>query len=205
MGATRGDASVTRAKILAAARDLFARHGVDGVSVRRIAAAAGVDHALVHRYFGTKSEMAAEIVRAEAQTLADLGRPDADTPTSLAVLREALEYLLTEGRTTVLLMVRAELDGLAPETMLGDATLRPVRLLADWLEREGAAHRSQVDPRVSAVVLGAMVMGLVGMQPLLAAGAGLGDEDPDDLRRRCVQTVVALAAAAVGAAPPQDA
>ena len=54
MGAPRGDSAVTRKVILAAARDLFATHGVDGVSVRQIAAAAGVNHALVHRYFGTK-------------------------------------------------------------------------------------------------------------------------------------------------------
>jgi AcrR family transcriptional regulator len=205
MGGARGDSSATRAKILAAARELFARHGVDGVSVRRIAAKAGVDHALVHRYFGTKSEMAAEIVRAEAQTLADMGRPEADLPTSLSVLTEAFEHLLTEGRTTMLLMIRAELDGLAPENMLGEPTLRPVRQLADWLEREGSATAGEVDPRVAAMVLGAMVMGLVGMQPLLAAGAGLADEDPEDLRRRCVRAAVALAAAAVGAAPSQGA
>ena len=39
MGAPRGDASVTRRRILAAARELFAARGVDGVSVREIAAA----------------------------------------------------------------------------------------------------------------------------------------------------------------------
>ena len=59
MGSPRGDSAVTRQVILAAARELFAAHGVDGVSVRQIAAKAGVNHALVHRYFGTKDEMVA--------------------------------------------------------------------------------------------------------------------------------------------------
>ena len=57
MGAQRGDATATRQAILVAARELFAAHGVDGVSVRDIAAAAGVNHALVHRYFGAKGDM----------------------------------------------------------------------------------------------------------------------------------------------------
>lgn len=40
--------------ILVAARRLFAAHGLAGASIRRIAAEAGVDPALVHHYFGTK-------------------------------------------------------------------------------------------------------------------------------------------------------
>ena len=44
----------TRGAILVAARRLFAAHGLKGASVRRIAAEAGVDPALVHHYFGTK-------------------------------------------------------------------------------------------------------------------------------------------------------
>ena len=44
----------TRGVILAAARRLFAAHGLKGASVRQIAAEAGVDPALVHHYYGTK-------------------------------------------------------------------------------------------------------------------------------------------------------
>jgi len=44
----------TRGAILAAARRLFAAHGLQGASVRQIAGEAGVDPALVHHYFGTK-------------------------------------------------------------------------------------------------------------------------------------------------------
>lgn len=46
--------STTRADILAAARESFAELGYDRTSVRRIAARAGVDPALVHRFFGSK-------------------------------------------------------------------------------------------------------------------------------------------------------
>ncbi|MET9326582.1 TetR family transcriptional regulator [Tsukamurella sp. NPDC003166] len=49
--------SDTRAEILAQARTLFAERGYPDTSVRAIAAAAGVDAALVHRFFGTKEQL----------------------------------------------------------------------------------------------------------------------------------------------------
>lgn len=47
----------TRGEILAAARRQFAAKGYAGATIRAIAAAAGVDPALVHHYFGTKREL----------------------------------------------------------------------------------------------------------------------------------------------------
>jgi AcrR family transcriptional regulator len=47
----------TREVILAAARETFAARGYDAASVRQIAAAAGVDPALIHHYFGTKEDL----------------------------------------------------------------------------------------------------------------------------------------------------
>jgi AcrR family transcriptional regulator len=47
----------TRAAILAAARQRFAEQGYAAASVRSIAAAAAVDPALVHHYFGTKEDL----------------------------------------------------------------------------------------------------------------------------------------------------
>ena len=53
----RPGAPDTRAAILDAARELFATGGFAGTSVRAVAAAAGVDPALVHHYFGTKDDL----------------------------------------------------------------------------------------------------------------------------------------------------
>jgi len=47
----------TRGRILDAARAAFGERGYDGVSIRQIAADAGVDPALVHHYFGTKQRL----------------------------------------------------------------------------------------------------------------------------------------------------
>ena len=49
-----------REAILAAARQQFAERGYESATIRGIAAAAGVDPALVHHYFGTKDLLFAE-------------------------------------------------------------------------------------------------------------------------------------------------
>ena len=55
--------SDTRDRILASARELFARNGIGNTSIRAVAAAAGVDSALVHHYFGTKERLFGAAVR----------------------------------------------------------------------------------------------------------------------------------------------
>ena len=49
--------SGSRERILAAARTSFARSGYDATTIRGIAAAAGVDPALVRHYFGSKEHL----------------------------------------------------------------------------------------------------------------------------------------------------
>ena len=55
----RPGASTTRADILSAARSSFAELGYDRTTVRGVAAQAGVDPALVHRFFGSKDDLLA--------------------------------------------------------------------------------------------------------------------------------------------------
>ncbi|RBY83397.1 TetR family transcriptional regulator [Blastococcus sp. TF02A-30] len=52
--------------MLAAARQLFADRGFDGATIRGIAAAAGVDPALVHHYFGSKDKLFLAAIEAPA-------------------------------------------------------------------------------------------------------------------------------------------
>jgi AcrR family transcriptional regulator len=200
MSAQRGDAAATRQAILTAARELFAAHGVNGVSVRAIAAAAGVNHALVHRYFGAKGDMVEAILASEAEAMSSMGRPDLDAGESLVALRDVLEHVLTGRRTTLLLMLRAEIDGLTPERLLDGAAARPLGMLESWLAVHGGSGGAE--PRALAMVLGAAIMGLAALQPMLTVGAGLEDEDPDEVRRRCIEVIVGVAASAIGITPP---
>jgi AcrR family transcriptional regulator len=58
----RGDASVTRAKILEVAGVVFMERGYEQVGMREIAGRAGVTAAMINRYFGTKEALFTELI-----------------------------------------------------------------------------------------------------------------------------------------------
>ncbi len=58
------ESSTTRASLLDAAARMFAEHGYNAATTRRIAAAAGVDAALIARYFGSKEGLYLAVVEA---------------------------------------------------------------------------------------------------------------------------------------------
>jgi AcrR family transcriptional regulator len=66
--ATRDKANLIppRARILAAAADLFYRHGIRAVGVEAIAAAAGTNKMTLYRHFASKDELVAEYLRQSA-------------------------------------------------------------------------------------------------------------------------------------------
>jgi TetR/AcrR family transcriptional regulator len=65
----------TRAALLAAATELFAAHGFDGVSVSDIAEKAGVNRAMISYHFGGKRDLYATILAATFQEIvADVER-----------------------------------------------------------------------------------------------------------------------------------
>ena len=71
--------SDTRDRILANARVMFARNGIANTSIRAVAAAAGVDSALVHHYFGTKEKLFAAAVHIPIDPMDVIG-PLRDVP-----------------------------------------------------------------------------------------------------------------------------
>lgn len=66
------DAAATRRRILESARALFAERGVDGASIRQIAAASDVSLAMVHHYYGSKDDLHAACVDAMYEELLSL-------------------------------------------------------------------------------------------------------------------------------------
>lgn len=105
----RADAARNRAAVLDAAADLFARHGVENVSMDAVAAAAGVGKGTLFRRFGDKAGLAVALLDARERDLQErilsgpppLGpRPDgnwaADPAARLAAFVEAyLDYVLS--------------------------------------------------------------------------------------------------------------
>ena len=101
--ATPRRSDATKATILAAAREQFAASGYQGATIRTIAAAAGIDPAMVMRYFGNKEQLfaaAAEI---------DLRMPDFSDVPRRALGSALVEHFLDrwEGDETLIAMLRS--------------------------------------------------------------------------------------------------
>ncbi|WP_329455040.1 TetR/AcrR family transcriptional regulator [Streptomyces sp. NBC_01497] len=70
----RRDAAASRERLLRAAGELFGERGYDRTTARDIGDLAGVDPAMIARYFGGKAQLFVAVLRAEshAETFADL-------------------------------------------------------------------------------------------------------------------------------------
>jgi AcrR family transcriptional regulator len=94
----RRDAAGTRKALLAAARTLIAQHGAEGTSTRDVATTAGVNQALVYRYFGSKEKLFTEAVRGTTSSTGDqvmANTPLAELPGAL--LSHALDITAAVG------------------------------------------------------------------------------------------------------------
>jgi len=160
--------SDTRERILACARELFAHHGFAGASVRAIAAAAGVDSALVHHYFGTKQQLFAAAIDAPVDPMTILG-PLRELP--VAELGHRLPAMLlplwdSEAGTGLLATLRALLTG--GDVPLARSFFRDI-VVAELSERADDPPGSGV---VRAEFVASQLMGVVvaryvvGLEPL---------------------------------------
>jgi AcrR family transcriptional regulator len=64
-------------QILAAAMDVATRHGLEGLTIRRVAAEAGLSHDVVHSHFKSKAELLATLLdRLFIETAAFVAGPE---------------------------------------------------------------------------------------------------------------------------------
>ncbi|MGI5129237.1 TetR/AcrR family transcriptional regulator [Pseudonocardia sp. CA-107938] len=120
------DAEATRRALLGAARALFAQDGYDATTVRAVAERAGVNQALLFRYFGNKEGLFAEAVRGSAMDVLTSGPPEELLERILATVLERdqepsafLAVLRGTGSTQVGERLRVEL-GQAYRAALAD-------------------------------------------------------------------------------------
>ncbi len=116
-----------RSAVLTATSALVAERGPDGFSVRDIAARAGVNHALVHRHFGTKADVLEQMLAADAEAVVaaviEAGLPTSGSarPDVVADLLDLLADRPSYWRTlvhTVLASPEVALPGTASTTDL---------------------------------------------------------------------------------------
>ncbi|MDF2978915.1 MAG: TetR-family protein transcriptional regulator [Actinomycetospora sp.] len=102
----RRSAPDTRARIHAAATRRFATDGYDGTTVRAVAADAGIDPALVLRYFGSKDGLFAAVTDVDLR-IPDLAACDRSEVGALLVRRFLLRWGPDEEGLALLHLLRA--------------------------------------------------------------------------------------------------
>jgi AcrR family transcriptional regulator len=167
----RRDAAATRDALLVAARELFDANGFRGTTVRMIGERAGVDQALIARYFGGKSELYQAVLSdaaAQPEVAADDGPPPRErTP------REVIDLLLARvdehGVGPVLRAVMApETDAATLDVVTARLRERVIAPLTRSLKAGGVAEPKLRAELIVAQLLGVMTARANGALPLVA-------------------------------------
>jgi AcrR family transcriptional regulator len=161
--------------VLTAARTAFAEKGFDGATIPGIAAAAGVDPALVHHYFGTKDALFLAAVDAPADP-AELAPEllDAD-PAELgaAVVRVFLRVWDGPLRPAGLALVRSAVGNEWSARLLREfLTTRVLRHVLAGLDLPPGERETRGALVASQLVGLAMARYVLHLEPLASADAG---------------------------------
>jgi AcrR family transcriptional regulator len=170
-----------RTAVIAAARDLVAERGPDGFSVRDVAARADVNHALVHRHFGTKADVLEEVLAQEASAVAEAvarwGDPGLATGADPA---DELLELLAEFPSYWRTLVSAVLD--APEAAVPGTAATTELFRALWRDTDP-------DLATTSAVAGATALGWLIFGRFMSEATGA---DPDDVRHEAAAQIARL-------------
>ena len=169
-------------KLLVAACDLLAEVGPRAASVRSIAARAGVNHGLVHHYFGSKDALLRAAMVRLVHEHAETARERANGSTVPVPLG------LVDERRYLHAVVRCILDGeteLARTEIEEDVSV-PKAAYAEMVSRRGGTDSPA---RMKAIIgMGmAIEMGWAAVEPFIAAVAGIKDDaEMAEVRREAV-------------------
>lgn len=166
-----------RAALVDAAADLLAARGPGAVSVRDIAAAAGVNHGLVHRYFGSKENLLRSALRARAQASIEQFAGADDPAELVGRLRQAAGDPHAGWR----LLAHCLLDGYGDELPRDGDFPGIERFMDRWPQAQAAGLiREDLDPAdVTRLVL-AVMLGWLQFHEYIAASTHLEDGDALD-------------------------
>lgn len=201
----RESSEVVKDRILKVATELFAQYGVNGIGIRRIADEAGINHALIIRYFGSKDNLVSEILQREiAKLVKNYPVKYADNPLqTLANLRKILRHTLVADRDTMKLIVRFGLDGLPQESYIGGVNERAANIIAKWVASQQVKQpdKNLPDPKLVSLVIAGAMFSLVSIGPWLLTSVGLPQEDFEKRTGDIVDTAVWMLARAIGLPP----
>ncbi len=168
-------AEAVRKAVIAAAIELFARQGPAAVSIRQIAARAGVNHGLVHRHFGSKQALLTMVLDELSADLAaaDLALgPDREGAWSRAfrATRKQNAYWRILGHIM--------LEGQALSELQPDFPLIRSMVAATTARQAEGRIDAALDPRAITALATAFSLGWLMFAPFALVATGLGDMPP---------------------------
>lgn len=175
----RNDSAATKQALLRAASDLFAEKGFTATTVRDVAGRAGVNQALLFRYFGSKQELFAAVLDSDAEFAA---RGPADE-----LPRRVLDALVGEEPDAehhrLLAMLRSYGDADAAQLLRAQVGERYSSRLAEL--------SAEPDARLRGDLVLAWFLGLGLLRSVLGAESLVG-ADPEVLERHVLRAVSTL-------------
>ena len=161
-----------------AATELFAERGPDAVTVREVADRAGVNHALIHRHFGTKEELLRVVLTGAIERMASVAQNTTNTGDDI---REIVAAMRRE-EPAIRLLGWAILAGYPIEDVWPEypAFQKVQTVLSDEQERSGG-RGDREEPRVVVATGTALLFGWILFRPFLERAARLSEiPDLDD-------------------------
>lgn len=150
------NAQATRQSILSAARNQFIKDGYDNVGVRAIAAEAGIDPALICRYFGSKKQLFTEVLESVGNDPMEVIRGER----SSCGARLAAALLDTEldpmrHMPFICLVIGAAASVEARQSAYAQIEARFIRPFSEWLGGPDAEARAWM---VCSLLMGAVIL-----------------------------------------------
>ena len=162
----RRDAAATRQALLDAARELFDARGFRGTTVRAIGERAGVDQALIARYFGGKAELYQAVLDQDRLAVAPAAapvEPPAQRRSPRDVIDAMLERVDEHGVGPVLrALTDPDTDAATRDELGGRLRAYVTAPLATGLREAGVADADLRAEVVVAAVLGVMITRATG-------------------------------------------
>jgi AcrR family transcriptional regulator len=159
----RRDAEATRAAILEAAKRQFAQLGYDRAGLRDISGEAGVDVALIKRYFGGKEALFVEALKASFHPDRLRSWDRRTLPRDVAAMMAESAHGDEENTHSFQFLLRTATSPTAAPLLnmaVQERFLAPIR---EWLGGEDAQARARV---LAAIYIGFLVERLIRNQPL---------------------------------------
>ena len=164
--------------VLSAARKLFAERGYAAVSVRDIAAAANINHGLIHRHFGSKDRILHAVLQGMFSDVSGLVRANLDLKSPDFIDR--LYPLAAARKQDWQILMRAVLDGF-------DFQVAGFEFPLTGLTLDHVAARRGARDMEARTIAGTIIAGGLGwllLEPYLGPILQLDGVDPSKTRAR---------------------